>query len=92
MTASAFLTDLASADLANLGDIFATAYLRWNSQNSVDEVGEVEAQCVGMKIEPDGRHACVAHASQAAREMTANERLDHMAETGTPPRCEKCGT
>jgi hypothetical protein len=91
---SPILADLASQDLAQLAQIFARAYVRFsacqNSQNELDDVGDDEASCAGMKIEPNGAHACAAHATDSAREMTANERLDHAAETGEPVRCAQC--
>ena len=94
MIDSPIFAPLASQDLAQLARIFARAYVRFstaqNSQNELDDVGEDEASCAGMKIETNGTHACNAHATDSAREMTANERLDHAAETGEPVRCMQC--
>lgn len=94
VTDSPIFAHIASQELAELGRILGRAYVRFshgqNSQNELDEVPEVEASCVPMKIEPNGTHTCAAHASPSAREMTANERLDHAAETGEPVRCERC--
>jgi len=89
--ASPILAHLASQDLAQLARIFARAYVRFSaSRNQLDDVGDDEASCAGMKIETNGTHACNAHATDSAREMTANERLDHAAETGEPVRCMRC--
>jgi hypothetical protein len=70
-----------------------------NSRNQLAKSRGFEAPCVhapngagahDMKIEPNGDYACGTHASPSAREMTANERLDYMAEVGCAPRCALC--
>lgn len=96
MIDSPIFAHLASADLAQLGRIFGIAYVRFasstNSRNELDASGESEAQCADMKREPNGTHACAAHATPAAREITADERVDYAAETGEPVRCATCSS
>jgi len=91
---SPIFAHLASADLSELGRIFGRVYVRFanstNSQNELDASGESEAECASMKRETNGATTCEAHASATAREMTANERLDHAAETGKRVRCTEC--
>lgn len=43
-----------------------------------------------MKVETNGDHVCVAHASSDARAMRLVEITDCVAETGCTPRCAKC--
>ncbi len=90
MIASHLFAHLASEEIVELSETFATAYLRRNSQKSVDEVRASEASCVDMKIEPNGDHACPRHASDKARAMTSDERVDYTAEHGVRPRCARC--